>query len=291
MAGVRDVHRVLGEDHRIVVGEGDRLAAELQRRLRDHLRRRLVHQPVHLLRLRDVPVLAELAREVAARGAERQHARARIELVERLFLDRVDAESGRAAVGGEQHPAALHLAHEAQAALPLVQPAVARAQVALDAAVRQRVPPAAGDSCSRERASSLRISAPGSARPCSAQGACPPASPPSSAIPAGSGACRAALSQTCGRKVARLPSHSRIRPSSPARICASRSASSAKRIGLGAESSDTSTSQRGHSSRVSLGKRGSSNAAARAFDATSCPAAGSPRGCRCSRAARRPCAA
>ena len=48
------------------------------------------------------------------------------------------------------------------------------------------------------------------------------------------------LSQTCGRKVARLPSHSRIRPSSPARICASRSASSAKRIGLGVDSSDTS---------------------------------------------------
>jgi hypothetical protein len=27
MAGVGDIHRVLGEDHRIVVGEGDALAA------------------------------------------------------------------------------------------------------------------------------------------------------------------------------------------------------------------------------------------------------------------------
>ena len=47
--------------------------------------------------------------------------------------------------------------------------------------------------------------------------------------------------------------------------------SSAKRIGLGAESSETSTAQQSHSSRLSLGKRGSSNAAARASSFSTAP--------------------
>jgi hypothetical protein len=63
-------------------------------------------------------------------------------VVERLLLDRVDAETGGAAVGGEHHRIAFTLAHEAQTALAIVQPAVARAQVALEAAVGERMPPA-----------------------------------------------------------------------------------------------------------------------------------------------------
>ena len=65
--------------------------------------RRLIHQPVHVARLADVPVLAELAREIAARRAERKHARAGIEVIERLLLDRIDAEARRAAVRREHH--------------------------------------------------------------------------------------------------------------------------------------------------------------------------------------------
>ena len=65
-------------------------------------------------------------------------------MVERLLLDRVDAEARGAAVGGEHHAAAFHLAHEAKAPLPFVQAAVARAEIALYATVGQRVPPAAG---------------------------------------------------------------------------------------------------------------------------------------------------
>ena len=41
------------------------------------------------------PILAELTREVTAGGAERQHRRAWQKMVQRLFLDRVDAESLR----------------------------------------------------------------------------------------------------------------------------------------------------------------------------------------------------
>ena len=71
-----------------------------------------------------------------------KHAAAGEEVVERLLLDRVDAKARAAPVGGEHHRVADPLAHEAHAALALVQPAVARAQVALDATVVERVPPA-----------------------------------------------------------------------------------------------------------------------------------------------------
>src|SRR5262249_33142192 len=119
----------------------DALRAGAHRGRRDGRRRGPVGEPVLLLRLRDVPVLPEAAAEVAAGGPERQHARARIEVVERLLLDRVDAESGRAAVAREVHLAAEVLAHEAEPALPVGHLAEARAEVALDLATLEPVPP------------------------------------------------------------------------------------------------------------------------------------------------------
>ena len=68
----------------------------------------------------------------------------RVELVQGLLLDRVDAEAGRAAVRGQHHGVALALAHEAEPALPVRQRAVARAEVALHAAVLAKVEPASG---------------------------------------------------------------------------------------------------------------------------------------------------
>ena len=65
---------------------------------------------------------------------------ARQEVVERLLLDRVDAEAGRPAVARQHDLVAGAPAHEAQPALPLAQPAVARADVALDPPVGQLVP-------------------------------------------------------------------------------------------------------------------------------------------------------
>jgi hypothetical protein len=85
----------------------------------------------------------ELASQVAAGGAEREHGAAGQEVVQRLLLDRVDAEARGAAVGREHHRVAVARAHEARAALALVQAALARAEVALDAAVVHAVPPAA----------------------------------------------------------------------------------------------------------------------------------------------------
>ncbi len=135
-AGERGVDGVFGEDHRVVVGVGDGIGTIAPSRVGDHPRAGGVHQAVHVLRLGDVPVLAELAGQVAAGGAEGEDAAAGVEMVERLLFDGVDAEAGRAAVGGEFHLAAIdHLAHEAGTALAFVQLAVARAEVALHTAV------------------------------------------------------------------------------------------------------------------------------------------------------------
>src|SRR5207245_11780839 len=65
-------------------------------------------------------------------------------MVERLLLDRIDAKAGGAPVGRKQDLIVLPRAHEAQAALPLMQLAIARTYVALDAAILQPVPIAAG---------------------------------------------------------------------------------------------------------------------------------------------------
>ena len=143
-ARIGDIHRIFGKNYRIVIGEGDALAAAGERGLSNGCRRGLVGEPVHVLGFADVPVLAELAREIAAGGAEGEHARTGVKMIERFLLDRIDAKTRRAAVCRQYHPVADALAHEARAALAFMQAAVARAQVALHAPVVEHVPPAAG---------------------------------------------------------------------------------------------------------------------------------------------------
>ena len=140
VAGIGGVHRVFGKDYRVVVGERNALAALFYCGARDGFRRGLVGELVEAARFGDVPVLAELAGEVAACSAERQDAAAGVEMVERLLLDWVDAEARGAPVGGEHNLIIGAAAHETCAALSFVQFAVARAQVALDAPVIQQVP-------------------------------------------------------------------------------------------------------------------------------------------------------
>ena len=109
----------------------------------DVFRRGRLLEPVEFARFGDVPVLAELARQVAAGGAEGQHGRSRQIVVQWLLLDRIDTEPRGAAVGGEHDPVVLPAAHEAQATLAFVELAVARADIALDAPVVEPVPVAA----------------------------------------------------------------------------------------------------------------------------------------------------
>src|SRR5262249_40986732 len=139
-ACLRRVDGVLGEDDRIVVGERHAQRAGRDRRVGDRSGRGVFGQPVVHAGLGDVPVLAEAAAEVAAGSAEREDARTGIEMIERLLLDRVEAETGRATVRGEHHLPTDVLPHEAERPLAIAELAVARAQIALDPPVRQRMP-------------------------------------------------------------------------------------------------------------------------------------------------------
>ncbi len=63
-------------------------------------------------------------------------------MIQRLLLDRIDAESARSAVAGEHHIAATRFSDEAEATLPVLHLAVPRAQVALDSSPFDGTPPA-----------------------------------------------------------------------------------------------------------------------------------------------------
>jgi hypothetical protein len=145
VAGLRHVDGVLQEDDRIVVGERHAPAPEAMGGLGDDLGCRLIGQGVGLARLADVPVLAELAGQVAPGRPEREHRRPRQEVVERLLLDRIDAEPARPAPSLEDDLVVLPGAHEAEPPLPFEQLAEPGAQVALDPPVVERVPVLGGD--------------------------------------------------------------------------------------------------------------------------------------------------
>src|SRR6266571_6990082 len=140
VAGIGDVDRVLEKDRRVVVGERHAAATQRRGRLREQTRRGGVRKRVDLPGLRDVPVLAEPAGEVAARGAERQHRRARQEVVKWLLLYRIDAKPAGTSIRRQHDPIGGTATHEAQPALPLMQPARPRADVALNAAVVESMP-------------------------------------------------------------------------------------------------------------------------------------------------------
>src|SRR6185295_16803208 len=92
--------RVLEPDGRIVVGPADAVAGALLREMGAFRGAKALHvlaEPVGRV-VGDLPVLASGAAEVAAAGAHRKDPRPRIEVVERLLLDRVDADGARESV-------------------------------------------------------------------------------------------------------------------------------------------------------------------------------------------------
>jgi len=83
----------------------------------------------------DVPVLAELAGEIASDHTKRQAATAWQEVVERLLFDRIHRQSTNPAVGGGQQNATLIEPHKTFAALAIAQNTSVRAQAALDTSI------------------------------------------------------------------------------------------------------------------------------------------------------------
>ena len=102
-ARVRNIDRVLGKDHRIVVSKRDGSTAEPFRCERDLLRRRGIGEFVPLTRLGNVPVLTKPATEIATGRTKREHTRSRQKMVQRFFLDRINTESAASAISSEQY--------------------------------------------------------------------------------------------------------------------------------------------------------------------------------------------
>src|SRR6516162_5126196 len=140
VAGVGDISSVLPEDGRVVVGECRTATTQFVSGARDGRRSGPAGQRVDLPGFGDIPVLTKLACQVAPRGAERQHGRPGEEVVERLLLDRIDAEPARASVACELHLVVDPAADEAESALALVKFAGAGTYVALDPPVVEAVP-------------------------------------------------------------------------------------------------------------------------------------------------------
>src|SRR5215471_18688831 len=133
---VRNIHRVLGENHRIIVRERHRAAAEPFRCECDLLGRSCIREFVPLARFEDVPVLTKSAAEIASSGAKREDARPRQKMVKRFLLDRIDAKPAAPAISREHHPIAHALPNETKSALSFVQLAKPRTQSAFNAPIR-----------------------------------------------------------------------------------------------------------------------------------------------------------
>src|SRR5665811_392890 len=69
-----------------------------------------------------------------------RHRRTRQEVIERLLLDRVDAESARATVRRQHDGVVLARANEAEPALALLEATRARTQITLNSAVGETAP-------------------------------------------------------------------------------------------------------------------------------------------------------
>ena len=123
---------VLCPDDRIVVGKGDAAAGVGFCGTGNRLWSGLAAEFGHLFGLADVPVLTELATEIATCGAKGQDARAGVEMIERFFLDGVDAKTGAFSIGIEHHLSVLDLANKAKASIPFLHAALPGAQVADD---------------------------------------------------------------------------------------------------------------------------------------------------------------
>ena len=144
VGGLGDVDDELRPDGGLVVSKGDGGRAALDGKIDDLLRRHVGGALLHGAGFADVEVLAELATEVAARSAQREDVRAGMEVEERLLFDGIDGEGGGASVA-ELHQFAVDvLADEAEAVLAGPDVAVARTEIAVDASVGERLPPARG---------------------------------------------------------------------------------------------------------------------------------------------------
>jgi hypothetical protein len=142
---LRDIDGIFHEDDRIVIGESDAPAPQILRRTRDRFRTCRRRQRVELAGLADIPVLAETASEVTAGGAEGKDGRAGQEMVQGFLLDRVDTETTRPTVRGQDDLVSGAGANETKTSLIFMQTTVTRAEVTLNPSVIELMPVPGGD--------------------------------------------------------------------------------------------------------------------------------------------------
>lgn len=140
LTGPRHIHGIFQKYDRIIIGKSHRPAAELARRLGDHGRRGVVIEPLCFSGLADVPVLAKFAGKIASCRTEGQNWRARQEMIQRLFLNRIDAKPRGTTICRQNHLTVLHPADKTKSTLAVMKPAEPRTEITLYAAVRQAVP-------------------------------------------------------------------------------------------------------------------------------------------------------
>src|SRR5207302_2273269 len=140
--GTTDVHDVFAPDGRLVVGKGDRGTAVMQRELRHILGRNMSRMNLVAPGLGDVPILAKEAAHIATSRAKRKNLRAGQEMIQRLLFDGINLQSRGRGVAQAIELASLVYANKTEAALPLANVAVPRAQIAVHASVWLRLPPA-----------------------------------------------------------------------------------------------------------------------------------------------------
>jgi len=141
LGGFADINDVFAPDGGFVVGEGDGIAAVLQGEERNLIGREVLGIDLILMGFGDVPILAEEAAHVASGGANAEDLRAGEKMAEGLFFDGIDLESGGRSVAEAVEFAILIDADETEARLAGADVAVARTQIAVEAAVGIGSPP------------------------------------------------------------------------------------------------------------------------------------------------------
>ena len=141
LGGFADVNDVFAPDGGFVVGEGDGITAVLLGEERNLFGRKVLGVDLILMGFGDVPILAEEAAHVAAGGTDAEDFRAGEKMAEGLFLDGIDLESGGGGIAEAEELAAPIHADEAETGLAGADVAVARTEIAVEAAVGIGRPP------------------------------------------------------------------------------------------------------------------------------------------------------
>jgi hypothetical protein len=131
MAGIGHIHGIFGKNDGVVIGKRHTFTFVVFSGVGDHFGGCLFHQTIHILGFADIPVLTEFTGQVAAGGSEREHAGSRIKVIQGFLFYGIDTKSRGSSIGGQNYLIAFAHPHKAGASLPLMQFAIARAEVAL----------------------------------------------------------------------------------------------------------------------------------------------------------------